>query len=174
MARKNQISLIGHTGSDPEVVTLSDGWIAKLSLATDESYTDKNTNQKIDVTEWHPLEFRGRFAQVAHDYIKKGDQLYVDGTLRTYKIQIGDKSVTCHKIIVTNVQKLNSRAQSEQKPILSPQNLPSSTPAQIGYWNSDGSAFSPQQMQAAKQMKIPHWPRGYALPPAAYQIAGVF
>ncbi len=80
---KNRVSLIGRVGKDPEVRHLESGTIvANLSLATSESYKDKQ-GQKVEKTEWHNIAIFGKAAEIAEKYVKKGDQLGIEGKLAT-------------------------------------------------------------------------------------------
>lgn len=83
MASLNKVTLIGNLGSDPEVRELPSGtMVVNFSIATNESYTDKN-GQKQDLTEWHRVEFWETQAKIASQYLKKGMQVYVEGKIRT-------------------------------------------------------------------------------------------
>ena len=86
MASVNKVILVGHLGRDPEVRTMRDGTaIANTSLATAYQWTDKQSGEKKEETEWHRVVFRGRLAEVAGEYLKKGAQIYLEGRLRTRK-----------------------------------------------------------------------------------------
>jgi len=86
MASLNKLILIGYLGRDPETRYLPDGTaITNISVATSHSWKDKTTQEKKEETEWHRIVFRGRLAEVAGEYLKKGAQVYVDGRLRTRK-----------------------------------------------------------------------------------------
>lgn len=81
----NEYKVIGNLGSDPEVHTFPDGQIqTTLSVATDESFKDKQGN-KVEQTEWHRVVLRGGQAEVAAKYLRKGSQVYVSGKKRTRK-----------------------------------------------------------------------------------------
>lgn len=173
MPRLNKISLIGFVGNDPKIETFPSGdQRTRVSIATDESYTDKQTQQRNDVTEWHPLEFTNARAKIAADNIKKGDLIYVEGKLRTYKIQPDgvDKPITQHVIRVSEVQFLTKRDRSQQA---APAQQPAQQPA-AGYYYSDGKPFGPQHNQAARAANCPIWPPGYPPHPTAMQIQGVY
>lgn len=91
MASLNKVSLIGHLGRDPETRYLPDGTaITNASLATSESWTDKTTGEKKEATEWHRINFFGKLAEIAGQYLKKGALIYVEGSLRTRKWQDKD------------------------------------------------------------------------------------
>ncbi len=83
MAGVNKVILVGNLGADPEVKYLEgDKAVAKLRLATTESYKDRNGN-RIDQTEWHDLEMWDGQAKIAEQYLKKGSQIYVEGKIKT-------------------------------------------------------------------------------------------
>jgi single-strand DNA-binding protein len=85
MAGVNKVILVGNLGADPEVKYLEgDNVVANFSLATTESYKDKNGN-RVDQTEWHDLEVWGAQAKIVEQYLKKGSQLFVEGKIRTEK-----------------------------------------------------------------------------------------
>lgn len=93
MAGVNKVILIGRLGKDPEVRTMESGRkVANLTLATSETYKDKN-GEKQEITEWHNINFWGPAAEVLEKYLKKGSQLYVEGKLRTrsYEDKDGNK-----------------------------------------------------------------------------------
>jgi len=86
MASLNKVQLIGHLGKDPEVKYLPSGdAVATVSIATSESWTDKESGQKKEATEWHRVTFFGKIAEIVGEYLKKGSQCYVEGKLRTRK-----------------------------------------------------------------------------------------
>jgi single-strand DNA-binding protein len=83
MAGVNKVILVGNLGADPEVKYLEgDKAVAKLRLATTESYKDRNGN-RVDQTEWHDLEMWDGQAKIAEQYLRKGSQLYVEGKIKT-------------------------------------------------------------------------------------------
>ena len=84
----NKVILIGHLGADPETKSMPSGMsVANLSLATSESYKDKQTNEWQERTEWHRVAMFGRLAEIAGEYLRKGSQVYIEGRLRTRKWQ---------------------------------------------------------------------------------------
>ena len=87
MARgKNLVVLVGNLGADPEVRYMpSGGAVCNLSVATSESWKDKQTGAKQERTEWHRVTLFGRMAEVAGEYLTKGRQVYIEGSLRTEK-----------------------------------------------------------------------------------------
>ncbi|QEE08639.1 single-stranded DNA-binding protein [Bartonella kosoyi] len=85
----NKVILMGYLGADPESKTMTSGAeIVNFRLATSESYTDKNTHQKVEKTEWHSVVvFNPHLAKIALQYLNKGSKVYVEGKLQTRKWQ---------------------------------------------------------------------------------------
>ena len=82
----NKVTLIGNLGADPETrYTASGAAITMVSLATSESWKDKQTGEAKERTEWHRVKFFGKLAEIAGEYLKKGRQVYVEGSIRTDK-----------------------------------------------------------------------------------------
>jgi len=82
----NKVILVGNLGNDPEVrYSANDDAITKISIATSESWKDKNTGQINEKTEWHNVVFFGKLAEIAGEYLRKGSQVYVEGKLKTDK-----------------------------------------------------------------------------------------
>ena len=82
----NKVILIGNLGQDPEVKFLGNGSaVVNLSLATNESWNDKTTGEKVEKTEWHKIAFFGKPAEIIGEYAKKGSVLYVEGSIQTRK-----------------------------------------------------------------------------------------
>ena len=109
----NKVILIGNLGSDPEVRYTPDGVpVANFSLATTESWNDRNTGERQERTEWHRLVLWRRQAEVAQQYLKKGSKIYVEGKLQTrsWDDQSGQKRYTT-KIVVFDMQMLDSRGE---------------------------------------------------------------
>jgi len=84
----NKVILIGNLGKDPEVRYMpSGGAVANVTLATTESWKDKQSGEQQERTEWHNVVFYNRLAEIVGEYLKKGSQVYVEGSLRTRKWQ---------------------------------------------------------------------------------------
>ena len=82
----NIVHLIGNLGSDPEINFLDNGTgVVNVSLATNESYKDKTSGEKVEHTEWHRLVIWGRQAEVLNQYTQKGSKLFIEGSLQTRK-----------------------------------------------------------------------------------------
>ena len=113
----NRVILVGHLGQDPEVRYMPNGnAVANISVATSETWKDKQTGEQKDRTEWHRVVIFGRLAEIAGEYLKKGSQVYIEGQLQTRKWQ--DQSGIDHYTteIVVNIggtmQMLGSRENS--------------------------------------------------------------
>lgn len=84
----NKVILIGNLGADPEVrYNGTGGAFANITVATSESWTDKQTNEKKEQTEWHRVVIYQRLAEIAGEYLRKGSKVYIEGRLRTRKWQ---------------------------------------------------------------------------------------
>lgn len=82
----NKAILVGNCGQDPEVRYMPNGnAVANLTLATSESYKDKNTGQTVEKTEWHRVVLFGKLAEITGEYVRKGSQIYAEGKLQTRK-----------------------------------------------------------------------------------------
>ncbi len=108
----NKVILIGNLGKDPEVRYMPNGnAVANCTIATSESWKDKNTGETKERTEWHRVSFFRRLAEIVGEYLKKGSKVYVEGQLRTRKWQ--DKSGQDRyttEIIADQMQMLDSRS----------------------------------------------------------------
>ncbi|MGC6299151.1 single-stranded DNA-binding protein [Pasteurella multocida] len=88
MAGVNKVIIVGNLGNDPEIRTMPNGdLVAKISVATSESWIDKNTGERKTQTEWHSIVFYRRQAEICGQYLKKGSKVYVEGRLKTRKWQ---------------------------------------------------------------------------------------
>ena len=112
MASVNKVIVVGNLGRDPETRYMPDGAaITNVSVATSFQWTDKTSGEKKEETEWHRVVFRGKLAEVAGEYLKKGSQVYVEGRLRTRKWQDkeGQDRYTT-EIVGERMQMLGARA----------------------------------------------------------------
>lgn len=107
----NKVILIGNLGRDPEVRYMPSGSaVANVALATSEQWKDKQTGEQQERTEWHNVVFFNRLAEIVGEYLKKGSQVYVEGSLRTRKWQ--DKSGNDRystEIVASEMQMLGGR-----------------------------------------------------------------
>ena len=121
----NKVILIGNLGQDPETKQFENGMIATASIATSERWTDKTTGERKEHTEWQRLVFNGRLAEVVAKYVKKGDKIYVEGSIRTRKWtdQQGIERYST-EIRVDNMQMLGGQQQPQQQPQAPQQQAP--------------------------------------------------
>lgn len=107
----NKVILIGNLGADPEVRYLPSGSaVANVSVATSDSWKDKNTGERQERTEWHRVAFFGRLAEIVGEYLKKGSKVYVEGRLQTRKWQGQDgQDRYTTEIVANDMQMLDSR-----------------------------------------------------------------
>ena len=91
MASVNKVIIVGNLGADPETRYMPSGEaVTNIRVATTERWKDKQSGEMKEATEWHRISFFGRLAEVAGEYLKKGSQVYVEGSLRTRKWQDKD------------------------------------------------------------------------------------
>lgn len=84
----NKVILVGNLGNDPEIRYMpSGGAVANITIATSESWKDKNTGENKEKTEWNKVALFGKLAEVAGEYLRKGSQVYIEGQLQTRKWQ---------------------------------------------------------------------------------------
>jgi single-strand DNA-binding protein len=107
----NKVILVGNLGKDPEIrYTAAGAAIANITIATSESWRDKQSGEKQEKTEWHRVVFFSRLAEIVGEYLKKGSQVYVEGRLQTRKWQ--DKSGQDRyttEVVANEMQMLGSR-----------------------------------------------------------------
>jgi single-strand DNA-binding protein len=110
----NKVILVGNLGRDPEVRYMpSGGAVTNITLATSESWKDKNTGQQQERTEWHRVVLFGRLGEIAGEYLRKGSQVFIEGRLQTRKWQdqSGQDRYTT-EIVANEMQMLGSRGGS--------------------------------------------------------------
>ena len=114
----NKVILVGNLGNDPEMKYASNGnAIANLSVATSESWTNKNTGLKEERTEWHSVSIFGKVAEVAGKHLKKGSKVYLEGQIKTdtWENQKGEKQSKTKVVISgfgSTMQMLDSKGQT--------------------------------------------------------------
>lgn len=113
----NKVIIVGNLGQDPETrYTQSGTAVTNISVATSESWTDKQSGQKQERTEWHRIVFFNKLAEIAAEYLRKGSQVYIDGQLRTRKWQDQqgvDRYTT--EIVSDEMQMLGSKGDGGQQ-----------------------------------------------------------
>ena len=135
----NKVILVGNCGQDPETRFSGAGSaITNISVATSESWKDKQTGQQQERTEWHRVVFFNRLGEIAGEYLKKGSKVYIEGSLRTRKWQ--DKSGQDRyttEIVANEMQMLDSRG------------------TQGGGMQNDGGGYAPQQQGQPQSQHAP-------------------
>jgi len=108
----NKVILVGNLGADPETRYMpSGGAVTNIRIATSESWKDKTSGEQQERTEWHNVVFFGRLAEIAAEYLRKGRQVYVEGSLRTRKWEGKDGSDRyTTEIVASEMQMLGGRA----------------------------------------------------------------
>lgn len=164
----NKVILIGNLGQDPEIrYTQNNTAIANLSIATSETWKDKQTGEPREQTEWHRCVAYRRLAEIAGEYLKKGSKVYVEGRLQTRKWQdqSGQDRYTT-EIVINEMQMLDSRGGPQQG------GYQGQAPQQGGYQGQGGGqqgqggyqnqnqqqSRPPQQQQQAAQQPDPFVP----------------
>lgn len=110
MSGVNKVILVGRLGKDPEVRNLDNGaTVANFTMATSESYKDKTTGEKKEITEWHNIVLWRGLAEVAAKYLHKGDMIYVEGRLRTRSWEKEGVTRYTTEIIGDNMTMLSTR-----------------------------------------------------------------
>jgi single-strand DNA-binding protein len=119
MASVNKVILVGNLGRDPETrYNPEGGAITNISVATTDTWKDKASGEKQERTEWHRVVFFSRLAEIAGEYLKKGSQVYIEGSLRTRKWQDkeGQERYTT-EIVADRMQMLGSRSGQGDAPM---------------------------------------------------------
>ena len=126
----NKVIVVGNLGADPDTRYMpSGGAVTNLSVATSESWKDKQTGEQKERTEWHKVAMFGRLAEIAAEYLRKGSQVYIEGKLRTRKWQDrdgNDRYTT--EIIADEMQMLGGRGGGGGSAPMRDDSGPSSTP----------------------------------------------
>lgn len=139
----NKVILIGNLGNDPDVrYTAGGAAVANVSIATSESWRDKETGDQQERTEWHRVVFFGRLAEIVSEYLRKGSKIYVEGRLQTRKWQDkegNDRYTT--EIVANEMQMLDSRGSSPDFKQSASNNAPSPSPAPSNNSGAGGDDF---------------------------------
>ena len=132
MARSvNKVTLIGNLGNDPEMKALQSGsQVANLSIATTDSWRDRNSGEMQERTEWHRVVCFDRLAEICGQYLRKGSRIYIEGSLRTRSWeQDGQKRYTT-EIVGREMMMLDGRGEGDMSAPAATQSRPQSTSAQ--------------------------------------------
>ena len=157
----NKVILVGNLGNDPEVRYANNGSaIANISVATTDSWKDKNTGEQQERTEWHRVVMFNRLGEIAGEYLKKGSQVYIEGRLQTRKWQdqSGQDRYTT-EIVGSEMQMLDSRGGGMGQG-MDQGGYASQSQSQGGYQNSPPPQ-APQQQQAPASPAPEAQPAGF-------------
>jgi single-strand DNA-binding protein len=150
----NKVILVGNLGQDPEVRYMPNGnGVANISIATTDSWKDKNTGQMQERTEWHRVVLFGKLAEVAGEYLRKGSQVYIEGRLQTRKWtdQSGQEKYTTEIVVDMGGQMQMLGGRGEQQ-----------GGGQYQGQQSGGFNQQPQYNQAPQQQHAPQQQGGFA------------
>ncbi|HDY99401.1 MAG TPA: single-stranded DNA-binding protein [Pseudomonas sabulinigri] len=152
----NKVILIGNVGGDPEVRYMPNGnAVANVTLATSDSWKDKQTGQQQERTEWHRVVFFGRLAEVVGEYARKGSKLYIEGRLQTREWEKDGVKRYTTEIVVDiggQMQLLDGRPSGGEQNAAPRQQQPSRPAPQ-----QQQPAAQPQQPQQAPQQPAPDY-----------------
>lgn len=109
MSGVNKVILVGRLGKDPEVRTVGEAQVANFTMATSESYKDKKTGEKKEVTEWHTITMWRGLAEIAGKYLHKGDMVYIEGKLRTRSWEKDGVTRYTTEIVADNMTMLSTK-----------------------------------------------------------------
>jgi single-strand DNA-binding protein len=137
MASINKVILIGNLGKDPETRFMPDGKpVANITMATSETWKDRNTGEKQEKTEWHKVSFFGPVAEIVGKYLRKGSKIYIEGKLQTRKWQDKDGADRYTTEIVANEMKMLDGKPSDggyQAPVARSQQLAKPAAGSAGF-----------------------------------------
>ncbi|MGC6525556.1 MAG: single-stranded DNA-binding protein [Flavobacteriaceae bacterium] len=135
----NKVMLIGHLGDNVKIHYFDDSnCVGRFPLATNETYTNKQTNEKVTNTEWHNVVVRNKAAEICEKYLKKGDRVYIEGRLKTRKWQDdsgNDRYST--EIICTDFTFLTAKNEQTQQTSNSAPINPTTAPTQTATSNNE-------------------------------------
>ena len=150
MASLNKVLIIGHLGRDPELKYMPSGdAMANITIATTDTWKDKATGEKKEQTEWHRVSFFGKLAEIVGQYLKKGSQVYIEGSIRTRKYTDKDGVEKFASDIKANTINMLGSAPSksdeapQSRPPVSQAKPPAAQPAPSGGDFEDEIPFAP-------------------------------
>jgi single-strand DNA-binding protein len=161
----NKATLIGSLGKDPEMRAMPNGTaVANFTMATDESYSDKQSGQKVEKTEWHRISAFGKLAEIIGQYLKKGSKVYIEGKLQTREWEKDGIKRYTTEILASDMLMLDSKGanDSTQNGGGQPQPQQPYQQPQQGYQQQPQQPQPPQQGYQSPQ-------QGYKQPQQGYQ-----
>jgi single-strand DNA-binding protein len=139
----NKVILIGNLGQDPEVKYMANGGaVCNISVATSESWTDKETGEAKEKTEWHRIVAFRRLAEIMGEYLKKGSKVYIEGKLQTRKWQDKEgQDRYSTEILADQMQMLDGRPEGGQQQASQAQKKQAAAPAQMDPFEDEDLPF---------------------------------
>lgn len=161
MASVNKVIIVGNLGRDPEMRTFPSGdRVANVTIATTDKWKDKQSGEMKEATEWHRVVFNGRLAEIAGEYLRKGSQVYVEGSLRTRKWTDKD-----------GIEKYTTEIRADQMQMLGSRQ---GMGAPSGGGDDDGGGYESAPRRAAAPSRAPAAGGGGAARPAPSKPASGF
>ncbi|WP_211461032.1 single-stranded DNA-binding protein [Collimonas silvisoli] len=156
MASVNKVIIVGNLGRDPETRYMPNGEaVTNIAVATTESWKDKNSGEKKELTEWHRITFYRKLAEIAGQYLKKGSQIYIEGRLQTRKWQDKDGAERyTTEIIADTMQMLGSRQGAGGSAPMDDGGYSSAPPARQ---QNTGAPAAPARQQAPASRPAPNF-----------------
>ena len=137
----NKVILVGNVENDPEVRYMPNGnAVANISIATSDSWKDRNTGEQQERTEWHRVVFFNRLAEIVEQYVKKGTKLYLEGRLQTRSYEQDGVKKYSTEIVANEMQMLDSRGATGSNQEFGDQSNPPTSPPQDSVQNSEQQA----------------------------------
>lgn len=160
MASINKVTLIGNLGQDPEVKYMpSGGAVTNLSIATTDSWKDKSSGEMRDKTEWHRVVFFNRLAEIAGEYLRKGSQVYIEGSLRTNSWEDNGVKKYSTEIVAREMKMLGSRAGGDTQ--MSGRQQGGGAPQQNGGMQQQGQGQAAAQASQPQQQPQQQAPQNF-------------
>ena len=159
----NKVILVGTLGKDPETKTFANGGsLTQFSIATSESWIDKNSGERKEQTEWHNIVLQNRLGEIAQQYLKKGSKVYIEGSLNTRKWtdQNGQERYTT-QIKGSQLQMLDSANGNNQQQAQQPK--PQQQQQQNSYTAKPQQPYQPQNGGGELDDDLPFAPIHYSL-----------
>lgn len=164
----NKVILVGNLGQDPEVRTFQNGdSVANMTIATSETWKDRNTGEQREKTEWHRVSMFKKLAEIAGQYLKKGSKVYIEGSLKTRKWQDNtgnDRYVT--EIHASSMQMLDGSRGANQSGVSNTQNISQGN----NYNNTNNTSHRGNQANIPPSMPSHNTGQNYVKPPSTPQF----
>ena len=161
----NKVILVGNVGGDPETKAMPSGsMVTNITVATSESWKDKQTGQAQERTEWHRVVFFNRLAEIVNEYVKKGSKVYIEGSLRTRSWEQEGVKRYSTEIVASEMQMLDSRQGGTQQQQAPQQRQQQQAPMAKVPQQYQAPRQAPQQQaqnqQQAKAAVMAEWDKG--------------